>query len=317
MAILFQFQNSFMRSLRTAWCSIFENKYSTSPKSITLFDALSTSWQADILSEIRQCEYKSPRQQYLKGKLLAITPCSQQLGGRGERFHHSHSGYLAFDVDGLGERLDNIFKRIIAIPYIAYCGKSASGNGLWGLIPIEFVEFHKEHFDAMVQYFYSLDITLDTAPRNVASYRFLSFDPNAFFNDEAVLFKKRLFPETVVSRLLTGQLRSGMNGNIWQDFNSQADKDIINTILLNAGWKCHSHKGPRIRYTRPGKEVRNGLSAEYHTTLRTFFVFSSEAPAAQFFINKKGGSPCDILIHYAAYGDRKRAYQILKSLIKQ
>jgi len=306
-----------MRSLKKAWCSIFENKYSTSPKSITLFDALSISWQANILSEIRQCEYKSSRQQYLKGKLLAITPCSHQIGGRGERFHQCHSGYLAFDIDGLGESLDKIFARIITIPHIAYCGKSASGNGLWGLIPIEFIEFHKEHFDAMVHYFSALGITLDTAPGNVASYRFLSFDPDAFFNDQAIPFKERLFAETLVNKPLSGQLRSGNDRNIWQDFNRQADPDSINTILLNAGWKCHSHKGPRIRYTRPGKEVKDGLSAEYHTSLKTFFVFSSEAPAAQFFINKKGGSPCDILIHYAADGDRKRAYQILKSLVRQ
>lgn len=306
-----------MRSLKKAWCSIFENKYSTSPKSITLFEALSTSWQADILREIRQCEYKSSRQQYLKGKLLAITPCSQQIGGRGERFHQCHSGYLAFDVDGLGESLDKMFTRIITIPHIAYCGKSASGNGLWGLIPIEFVEFHKEHFDAMVHYFSGLGISLDTAPRNVASYRFLSFDPDAFFNDQAIPFKERLLPEIVVNNPLSGQLKSDVESNIWQYFNRKADPDIINTILLNGGWKCHSHKGPRIRYTRPGKEVKNGLSAEYHTILKTFFVFSSEAPAAQFFINKKGGSPCDILIKYAAGGDRKRAYQILKSLFRQ
>ena len=304
-----------MRSLKTAMCSIFENKYGTSPKPIILFDAISKCWQPQILQDIRNCGYKSIRQQYLKGKLLAITPCSLQVGGRGEKFHQKHSGYLAFDIDGLAETMDKTFSKIVQIPYVAYCGKSASGNGLWGLIPIECPEFHNEYFEAMVQEFSSIGICLDPAPSSVASYRFLAYDPKAYFNDKAMVFEKRCGSKKVAFEPLNRELKWSTGRNLWQDFNKAADLNIINAILLNAGWKFHSHKGPKFRYTRPGKEVRDGLSAEYHSILKTFFVFSSEAPAAEFFINKGGGSPCDVLIHYAAGGDTKKAYQVLKSIV--
>jgi hypothetical protein len=304
-----------MNNLANAQCSIFENKYSTVPFLITLSQALTVPRQLDLISEIRGCTYKSKRQQYLKGQLLAITPSSLQNGGRGERFHDKHSGYLSFDVDGLGNKIDDTLKRITQLPYVSYCGKSASGNGLWGLVPIKYPSYHKYHFDALIQTFNLINIKLDPAPRNVASYRFLAYDPDAYFNDQAEIFSKvvsgkRNFVKPKVQLVLGGQ-----DENVWSCFNHQASFALIHNILLNAGWKYHSTKGEKVRYTRPDKETGNGLSAEYHTTRKTFYVFSSEAPKAHFFINKGGGSPCDIVLQFAANGDKKAAYQILKSLI--
>jgi hypothetical protein len=302
-----------MESLKNAQCSIFENKYCTSPQPITLLEALIIPRQINLIDAIRKCSYKSSMQQYLKGKLLAITPCSLQIGGRGEKFHHRHSGYLAFDVDGLGEKISDTFKEIIQIPYIAYCGKSASGNGLWGLLPIENPVCHKQHFDAMTLVFKKVGVTIDQAPRNVASYRFLSYDSEAYFNDSAIVFKEVIFPQKLEKEALPEKFIMKVETNIWQDFNREASFDLIHNILLSAGWEYHSTHGVKVRYTRPGKLTKDGLSAEYHTGLKTFFVFSNEAPAASFFINKGGGSPCDVVVQYAANGDLKKAYQILKS----
>ena len=303
-----------MKILTTSICSIFQNKYATKPKSITLWEALNTPWQSTLIRRIQSLPYKSVEQQNLKGKLLAITPSSFQLGGRGEKYHLLHSGYLAFDIDGLNDKLTDTFNRITEIPYISYCGKSASGKGLWGLIPIMHPAKHNDHFNAMAYFFNDIGITIDTAPRNVASYRFLAYDPDAYFNDGARTFEKTVTNERALIKPDVQTISPEVNlNNVWQIFNQQADFNVIHNILLEAGWKYHSTKGEKIRYTRPEKDPRNGLSAEYHTRLKTFFVFSSEAPQAHFFINKGGGSACDIVVQYAAHGDRKRAYQIIKS----
>ncbi|TCK82897.1 BT4734/BF3469 family protein [Albibacterium bauzanense] len=303
-----------MKSLKTSICSIFQNKYATAPKAITLWEALTTPWQSALIKQIQSLPYQSFEQHKLKGKLLAITPSSFQLGGRGEKHHVHHSGYLAFDIDGLKDKLDYAFNKIIQLPYISYCGKSASGKGLWGLMPIMDPSLHNEHFNAMVTYFNNLGITIDTAPRNVASYRFLAYDPHAYFNDNAQVFKETQTNEKIFVKPEINYIPIEVDQyNIWRLFNQHADFDVIHNILLEAGWKYHSTKAEKVRYTRPGKDPRNGLSAEYHTARKTFFVFSSEAPQAQFFINKGGGSPCDIVLQYAAHGDRKKARNIIKS----
>ena len=303
-----------MKSLKTSICSIFQNKYATKPKSITLWEALHTPWQTALIKRIQSLPYKSLEQQKLKGELLAITPSSIQVGGRGEKYHIHHSGYLAFDIDGLNDKMVNAFNRIIQLPYISYCGKSVSGNGLWGLIPIKDTRLHNEHFNAMIALFKSIGISIDTAPRNVASYRFLAYDHEAYFNDSALTFENTLKAErTLIKPEISINSMALDHINIWKTFNLQADFNLIHNILLEAGWKYHSTKGEKVRYTRPGKDPRNGLSAEYHTGLKTFFVFSSEAPQANFFINKGGGSPCDIVVQYAAQGDRIRARKIIKS----
>lgn len=302
-----------MKSLKTSICSIFQNKFATTPKAITLWEALTTPWQSALVKQIQSLPYLSFEQHKLKGELLAITPSSFQVGGRGEKHHVHHSGYLAFDIDGLKDQLDYVFNKISQLPHISYCGKSASGKGLWGLMPIMDPSLHNEHFNAMATYFYDLGVSIDTAPSNVASFRFLAYDPHAYFNDEALIFKKTQTIERVLVKpeINTIPIKEDQH-NIWRIFNQHADFNVIHNILLEAGWNYHSTKAEKVRYTRPGKDPRNGLSAEYHTGRKTFFVFSSEAPQAQFFIDKRGGSPCDIVLQYAAQGDRKKARKIIK-----
>lgn len=313
-----------MIKLADIQCSVFPPYHgrdgqwymSNKPQLTSLYEALTSTSQIDLIGKIRALPYKSEEQSILKRQLVACTPSSVQEGGRGEKYHARHTGLMQFDIDHLDTAdMPRMFRLICQIPYVAYCGLSASGHGYWGLMPISNPERHKQHFDAMEAAFKQWGIEIDTKPRNVASLRFLAYDPDAFCNGDAKVFDKIIEPKRAASqRRLKGRTNNNAADNPWHNFNENADFDIIHDILLNAGWQHHSTKGERVRYTRPYKDVRAGLSADYHTGRRTFYLFSSEAPAARYFIDKNGGSASDVLLHYAAGGDTKLAYQILKQL---
>lgn len=57
----------------------------------------------------------------------------------------------------------------------------------------------------------------------------------------------------------------------WEKFNNEAD---IEKMLLSGGWKRCRERGDRVDYVRPGKEARDGISGNYHTGKRLFYVFT-------------------------------------------
>jgi hypothetical protein len=113
----------------------------------------------------------------------------------------SHSGLIQIDVDNLDKGdLKYIKKDLQTLDEIAYLGISVSGRGLWGLIPIPpDPEYHRDYFEVLSQTFEELlGITLDKKPKNVASLRGYSYDPQAYFNHSATPFlnKSRPIPKS-------------------------------------------------------------------------------------------------------------------------
>jgi hypothetical protein len=229
-----------------------------------------------------------------------------------------HTGYISFDIDNLGKAILMVFEKIKLIPFVFYCGRSVSGNGLWGLMKISNPEMHKEHFDAMEAAFMAIGIVIDPAPRNVASLRFICYDPEAYINENALTFTKILEPVIRPKKELKKYTGPKSETNIWENFRNNVEFDDINDILLNAGWSYHSTTGNKVRYTRPGKSTRAGISADYHTEKRTFYIFSSNAPGLEYFKQEESeqfsGSAATVLLAYAASGDTKEAYKKIKEL---
>ena len=69
-------------------------------------------------------------------------------------------------------------------------GLSVSCRGVFGLIPIRFPEKHKEHFEALKVAFSKLGIVLDKACSDVTRLRIYSYDKDAYFNENAVMFNE-------------------------------------------------------------------------------------------------------------------------------
>lgn len=152
---------------------------------------LKSADHSDKVKAIRATDDKEKRDE-LKAKLPGITP-SGTFGYRDQNKLIDHSGLIQFDIDSHdNEHLKNYSKlkeQIINISNVAYCGLSVSGRGYWGLVPIKYPDKHKAHFRALSAAFESFGMRIDQAPKNVASLRGYSFDPDGYFNHNAEVFE--------------------------------------------------------------------------------------------------------------------------------
>jgi hypothetical protein len=176
--------------------SCFRN-YNTpsNPANVSLIAWLTSSKYKDKVEAIRSTQDKQIRGE-LKSQLPAITP-SGLFSYRSQNSLLSHSGLIQIDLDDLDEvDLEPIKKDLQTLDEIAYLGKSVSGRGLWGLIPMpRDPEFHKDYFEVLSQTFKELlGITLDDKPKNVASLRGYSYDSEAYFNHSAIPFINKSKP---------------------------------------------------------------------------------------------------------------------------
>jgi len=97
-----------------------------------------------------------------------------------------YSGLIAVDIDKIGENMEKIKRKLMALPYVAYVGLSISGKGLFCIIPLtENVDNFLYHFLAIKEEFQGYGIEIDESCKDITRFRFYSIDDNAYFNHEA------------------------------------------------------------------------------------------------------------------------------------
>lgn len=91
-----------------------------------------------------------------------------------------HSGFICIDIDHFTDKT-----QLLTDQYTYALMKSASGGGLAVIVKID-KEKHKESFKWIQNYYYKFfGIVVDSAPSNVASLRFVSYDPEIFINEKS------------------------------------------------------------------------------------------------------------------------------------
>lgn len=129
--------------------------------------------------------------------------------GLGESNVIARNGVMAIDIDASKNPAiydwEAVKTELAKSPYIAYCGLSVSSLGVWGMIPISNPEKHLEHFRAISKDFerqFSIwqngdqeptilnGIHLDSAPSNIISKRFVSYDPYPYTNVNAKIYER-------------------------------------------------------------------------------------------------------------------------------
>jgi len=188
-----------MKSILDKMVSCYKDYYDPNPLDISLLTFINSRKYRAEIDLIRSLTQKSDRDAK-KALLPSITP-SGTFTYRNERSIIKHSGLVQIDIDYKGnEHIDNfedIPKEISKLPYIAYCGYSASAYGFWCIIPIAYPEKHKLHLQALKNIFKQFDIKVDTAPSNIASLRGYSYDDNAYINHTAEVFTQITKPQDI------------------------------------------------------------------------------------------------------------------------
>lgn len=224
-----------MKSVLDKTVSCFKDYYDVSPLDISLLTFInSRKFKAEV-DLIRSLENKEERD-VKKALLPSITP-SGTFTQRAEKYIIKHSGLVQIDIDYKGnEHIDNfeeIPKVLSVLPYLAYCGYSASGHGFWCIIPIAYPDKHKLHLQAIKNVFKSYGIKVDNAPSNIASLRGYSYDDSAYINHSAEPFTQITKPQ---------EIRVIRNGNYEatteQRFNRAIKKTQETELFIDGSKHC-------------------------------------------------------------------------------
>ena len=139
-------------------------------------------------------EYDHDKRQALKKQILGGITGSGTFSQRGNAYLLEHSGYIVMDFDALGDASEVQARKeqLAADPYTYAVGLSASSTGLWAFIPIDGKK-HSEAFEALKEYYMSqYGLIADKACREVARFRYNTYDPRLTINHNAEPFKKYL-----------------------------------------------------------------------------------------------------------------------------
>ncbi len=135
----------------------------------------------------------------LKAQLPGITP-SGLFNERKDSALKRYSGLVALDFDHLNDSVDDVKEYISQLPYIVYCGLSASGRGLWALVRVlPQPEHHAAIYEALIEDFAEIGRKVDSTGRNISRFRYYSYDTNAHWNLNAEYYtRKKEQPKAVI-----------------------------------------------------------------------------------------------------------------------
>lgn len=187
-----------------------------SDEQITINDFLNGikygKWK-DQIEPIRAIPDKKKRNE-LKRNIPSVT-ISGVFNERKEDNLIAHSGFIQIDIDVHVDR-----DKLESDPYSYAVFSSASGVGICIIVKIN-SEKHKDSFRWLSNYYFSTyGFVVDSAPQNVASLRFVSFDPMLYVNEKAKKSGTKAEPKRI-NRSLPIVLPSSIAGDLCQQVNQR------------------------------------------------------------------------------------------------
>jgi hypothetical protein len=185
---------------------MFSHRLSTTPiKTINLWEwLLLENKYTPYINDIRTSSNEEERK-FLKSKLPAITP-SGVFSKRKADCLVEPTNLICIDIDGKDNPsisdMEELKKKLSKLSYIMYCGLSASGKGLFCIIPYKDYRNHKLHFNALEQEFKDMGIVVDSSCSDIGRLRFYSYDEYPYANPDAEIYTRTLekVPEIKQSR---------------------------------------------------------------------------------------------------------------------
>ncbi|MFI3258461.1 MAG: BT4734/BF3469 family protein [Rikenellaceae bacterium] len=181
-----------MISYKSHTVSLFRRVTSKYPSdSVNLWEWLLTKNEyTHIVDELRACQ-DPERCKVLKQRLPAVT-VSGQFSKRQADCIERQTGLICIDIDGMDNPrftdMEEAKAEISELPYIIYCGLSASGKGLFCIVQYSRILYHKLHFNALQQEFNTMGINIDPSCSDISRLRLYSYDDNAYINTKAEVY---------------------------------------------------------------------------------------------------------------------------------
>lgn len=160
---------------------------------IKLKDFLFTDRFKGIAEDIRQKATPEERHDYKKSKVHEIPAItiSGLFNVRESKGLVSPSGLMCIDIDhkdNAPETMAKVPSILKSLPYVCYASKSISGDGYFGIIPIENPSHFRQHYNALEEEMKSYGITIDKSCKDITRLRFATYDDEYYYNPSASSF---------------------------------------------------------------------------------------------------------------------------------
>ena len=179
-----------------SYVSFFKNRFSEFPiNEINIWEwLLHKNKYTPIVEKLRNTSNDKERK-HLKNSLPAIT-VSGIFSKRRADCMISPSNLICIDIDGKDNPsvldMEVLKARLAKLPYIMYCGLSASGKGVFCIIQYDDFGKHKLYFNALQQEFKEMGIIIDSSCSDICRLRFYSYDKHPYVNWNAEVYTHTL-----------------------------------------------------------------------------------------------------------------------------
>lgn len=161
-----------------------------------------------------------------------------------------HSGFIAIDIDDLGNEVEGTRELLKHDPYVYSVFTSVSGTGLCLLIKID-PEKHRQAFEGIADYLIKkYQIIVDPTGVNPSRTRFVSYDPDLYINESSVSFKKYL-PKPKVRKITATVF-------------VQSEFDEVVKKMVDANVSC-------VEDYRDWRDIAFGLADQFGESGRQYF----------------------------------------------
>ena len=160
---------------------------------VNLKDWLMSKSHYEIVNKVRQGATPQERHD-IKMEIRDQIPCvtvSGVFSNRDSEHIMQHTGLLAIDIDNVKSNykiMPQVPEILKQFDFIAYVGKSISGDGYFAILPIEQPKHHLQHFYAIEAILKDKGITIDAHCTDVTRLRLASYDEGIYYNPNATTF---------------------------------------------------------------------------------------------------------------------------------
>ena len=142
----------------------------------------------DTIERLRRAQTKEEKDYIKHNHLPAATISGVFEPTRKEKELVKHSGLICIDIDHVDDTAA-VMELLANMENVAYCSRSASGNGVFAIIPLAYPDKHKQQFEALRRYFREQGIELDGQCSDITRLRAASYDPEAMIRLDAVPYR--------------------------------------------------------------------------------------------------------------------------------
>lgn len=177
--------------------SVFKSYFdATQAIEMTIHDFCLNIINGDYKEEIEALRNEPDKKQrdVIKATLPAATVSGTFSPTRNKDNLQAHSGFICLDIDQHHnpeiKDWPALRNSLTGIANIYFAALSASGKGLFLIIPISNTSQHENVFKALQIDFKAIGLTIDQACKDVSRLRGISYDPDAVINENAETYRR-------------------------------------------------------------------------------------------------------------------------------